>query len=126
MKFVVPFDVNLFLELVFLNIEIFRILFLDCDVCEVPYLDFCKKCGKLVTLEAFPVPFGIENRAIKTVPKGTLEIKKSNIHGLGLFASKVIDKGVRLGPYEGEITRIESTNGYSWKLKDGRLVRFVL
>lgn len=76
----------------------------------------------LVTLESVPIANGIEHRAMKTVPKGILEIKPSSIHGVGVFALKEIHKGVRMGPYEGSITRLESTKGYSWKLKDGRLV----
>uniref|UniRef100_A0A6P7FMZ7 Zinc finger Y-chromosomal protein-like n=1 Tax=Diabrotica virgifera virgifera TaxID=50390 RepID=A0A6P7FMZ7_DIAVI len=65
---------------------------------------------------------GVEMRAKKTAPKGILEVQTSKIHGLGVFALRSIQKGVRLGPYQGQITRIDSTKGYAWKLKGGRLV----
>lgn len=100
----------------------YLLLIPDCDVCEKQYLDFCTKCGMLLTLESTPVPIGTENRAMLTVPKGILQVRQSMIHGYGVFALKDLNKGIRLGPYEGHITRIESTKGYSWKLKDGRLV----
>lgn len=76
----------------------------------------------LVTLESTIVPIGTANRAMRTVPQGILVVKPSMIHGFGVFAVKDLNKGIRLGPYDGQITRVESTKGYSWKLKDGRLV----
>lgn len=102
------------------------ISFSDCDNCERQYIDLCTKCGMLITLEGAIVPIGTENRAMKTVPEGILEIRPSKIHGFGVFAVKELNKGIRLGPYEGYITRIESTKGYSWKLKNGRLVSLIL
>lgn len=66
---------------------------------------------------------GTPNRAKKTVPTGILEIKLSSIHGFGVFALKKIQKGVRMGPYEGNVTKVETTQGYAWKLKYSQLVR---
>ncbi|CAG9841018.1 unnamed protein product [Diabrotica balteata] len=94
----------------------------NCDNCKEDYVDFCSNCGVLVVLKDTPIRMGVEMRAKKTAPKGILEVQPSKIHGLGLFALRSIQKGVRLGPYEGEITRIDSTTGYAWKLRDGRLV----
>ncbi|KAG5867303.1 hypothetical protein JTB14_036690 [Gonioctena quinquepunctata] len=93
-----------------------------CDVCEEDYLDFCPKCGMLVSLEDNPVPIGMEDRAKKTVPKGVLEVRQSKIHGFGVFALRNLKMGIRLGPYQGETTRMDTQNGYAWKLRDGRLI----
>ncbi|XP_050516101.1 PR domain-containing protein 11-like [Diabrotica virgifera virgifera] len=93
-----------------------------CDTCKEDYVDFCSNCGALVVLEDTPIRMGVEMRAKKTVPKGILEVQPSKIHGLGVIALRCIQKGVRLGPYQGQITRVDSTTGYAWKLKDGRLV----
>uniref|UniRef100_A0A6P7FPX1 PR domain-containing protein 11-like n=1 Tax=Diabrotica virgifera virgifera TaxID=50390 RepID=A0A6P7FPX1_DIAVI len=94
----------------------------DCDTCKKDYVDFCSNCGALVVLEDTPLRMGVEMRAKKTAPKGILEVQTSKIHGLGVIALRSIQKGVRLGPYQGQITRVDSTTGYAWKLKDGRLV----
>ncbi|XP_050516082.1 histone-lysine N-methyltransferase PRDM7-like [Diabrotica virgifera virgifera] len=93
-----------------------------CDTCKKDYVDFCSNCGTLVVLEDTPIRMGVEMRAKKTAPKGILEVQTSKIHGLGVFALRPLHKGVRLGPYQGQITRVNSTKGYAWKLKDGRLV----
>ncbi|CAH1170532.1 unnamed protein product [Phaedon cochleariae] len=93
-----------------------------CDFCEEEYLDVCSKCGGLVSLEENPVPRGTEDRAMKTAPKGVLEVRRSEIHGFGVFALKNLRKGLRLGPYDGSITRIDTQNGYAWKMRDGRLI----
>ncbi|XP_074029564.1 uncharacterized protein [Leptinotarsa decemlineata] len=96
--------------------------YIFCDVCEREYLDFCSNCGMLISLEDNPVPLGLEDRAKKTVPKGILSVRHSDIHGFGVFATRNLKIGVRLGPYEGKITRIDTTVGYAWKLRDGRLI----
>ncbi|XP_044760953.1 histone-lysine N-methyltransferase PRDM9-like [Coccinella septempunctata] len=93
-----------------------------CDFCEEVFVDDCAKCGQLFYLKDVEVPMGKENRAKCTVPKNTLAILPSPIHGLGVFAKVALKKGIKMGPYEGKITKVESTAGYSWKLRDGRLV----
>ncbi|XP_060524340.1 histone-lysine N-methyltransferase PRDM9-like [Cylas formicarius] len=95
--------------------------YIFCDECQVEVVDFCDKCGMLVTIEDVKVPMGVPDRARKTVPEA-LEIKPSPVHGLGVFATKTVPKGVQLGPYEGKLTKVENTMGYSWKLRNGRLV----
>uniref|UniRef100_A0A6P7FK43 Histone-lysine N-methyltransferase PRDM9-like n=1 Tax=Diabrotica virgifera virgifera TaxID=50390 RepID=A0A6P7FK43_DIAVI len=94
----------------------------DCDNCEDDYVDFCPNCGILVVLQDTPTPMGVEMRAKKTAPKGILEVQPSKIHGLGLFALRSIHKGVRLGPFQGQITSVGITKGYAWRLEDGSLV----
>ncbi|XP_056636971.1 histone-lysine N-methyltransferase PRDM9-like [Diorhabda sublineata] len=93
-----------------------------CDNCEEDYLDYCSKCGMLVILKDNPVPMGVEMRAIKTVPKGILEVRPSKIHGLGVFALKIVQKGIRMGPYQGKATKLDTFKGYAWKLRDGYLI----
>ncbi|XP_018570320.1 histone-lysine N-methyltransferase PRDM9-like, partial [Anoplophora glabripennis] len=93
-----------------------------CDNCGEEYLDYCSKCGVLKSLLDFPVPLGTEDRAKKTAPKGVLEVRPSKVHGFGVFASRHVRKGIQMGPYQGEITRVDTTNGYCWKLRDGRLI----
>ncbi|KAJ8973011.1 hypothetical protein NQ317_004609 [Molorchus minor] len=44
------------------------------------------------------------------------------IHGQGVFALRDVRKGVQMGPYEGNMTRVDTTNGYAWKLRDGKLI----
>ncbi|KAJ8957942.1 hypothetical protein NQ318_001941 [Aromia moschata] len=93
-----------------------------CDNCDQEYLDFCEKCGMLVALHDNPIPMGTENRARETVPKGALEVRPSPIHGFGVFTLRNIKKGIQMGPYQGIVTRVDTTNGYAWKLRDGRLI----
>ncbi|GJQ78091.1 putative ribosomal small subunit assembly [Trypoxylus dichotomus] len=64
---------------------------------------------------------GAKDRARKTLPKKLLQIKKSKIHGEGVFALKTIPKGIKFGPYDG-LETVESTSGYAWKIRGGRLV----
>ncbi|KAJ8932331.1 hypothetical protein NQ314_014750, partial [Rhamnusium bicolor] len=76
----------------------------------------------LVCLKDYPVAIGTEDRAKKTVPKGILEIRSSQIHGFGVFTVRDVRKGIQMGPYRGQVTRVDTANGYSWKLRDGRLI----
>ncbi|XP_045461423.1 zinc finger protein 98-like [Harmonia axyridis] len=93
-----------------------------CDFCDEVFVDNCAKCGQLCYLRDEEVPMGTESRAKLTVPKNTLVVHPSPIHGFGVFAKTPLKKGMKMGPYEGKITKVESTAGYSWKLSDGRLV----
>ncbi|XP_030766845.1 histone-lysine N-methyltransferase PRDM9-like [Sitophilus oryzae] len=95
--------------------------YIFCDNCNQEVLDYCQTCGMLVMIKDVPVPMGITDRAKKTVPH-IFEIKESTIHGLGVFAARQLPCGLQLGPYEGTVTRIPSTGGYSWKLRNGKLV----
>nr|XP_023017082.1 uncharacterized protein LOC111506287 [Leptinotarsa decemlineata] len=79
------------------------------------------------SLDDNPVPIGLKDRAKKTVPKGILEVRPSQIHGFGVFAVRNLNIGVWLGPYEGSVTTIDAETGYAWKLRNGKLeVRSVL
>lgn len=95
--------------------------FLDCDTCEEEYEKFCPKCGMLIHILDNEVRMGVKNRAKKTLPPNLLEIKKSPIHGEGVFALKTIPKGIKFGPYEG-LEAIASSTGYAWKIRGGKLV----
>ncbi|KAK9871144.1 hypothetical protein WA026_011426 [Henosepilachna vigintioctopunctata] len=93
-----------------------------CDFCQETFLDCCPKCGQLAFLQDTVVKMGIENRAKLTLPSNFVQILPSKIHGLGVFAKVTLKKGIKMGPYQGITTRVESTLGYSWKLRDGFLV----
>ncbi|KAL3279924.1 hypothetical protein HHI36_017431 [Cryptolaemus montrouzieri] len=94
----------------------------NCDFCHATFLDSCPKCGNLAFLQDTFVEIGVENRAKLTIPNKSLVIMPSKIHGLGVFAKVTVKKGIKMGPYEGQTTRLESTKGYSWKLRNGQLV----
>ncbi|KAF7267308.1 hypothetical protein GWI33_019458 [Rhynchophorus ferrugineus] len=96
-----------------------RLIF--CDNCNKDVLDFCPTCGMLVMISDNPVPMAVPDRAKKTAPK-LLDIRSSSIHGLGVFARRPLPAGIKFGPYEGEVTRVSTTNGYSWKLRNGKLI----
>lgn len=96
---------------------------LDCDTCEQEYLHSCPRCGKLVAIRDTTVPMGTKDRAKLTVPK-VLEVRSSNKHGLGIYALTSLRKGLRMGPYVGQL--VPATNAapsnYAWKLRNGRMV----
>nr|CAH7760754.1 unnamed protein product [Callosobruchus chinensis] len=79
-------------------------------------------CGKLSFLQDNPVKMNTTDRAKKTCPKGVLIVRPSNIHGFGVFALKLLPKGVQMGPYEGQAVKQETKTGYAWKLRNGKLV----
>ncbi|KAK9753120.1 hypothetical protein QE152_g3585 [Popillia japonica] len=69
----------------------------------------------------------------KTLPD-ILEIKKSKIHGEGVFALKNIPKGIKFGPYDGienvkrkfgpydGIENVKSITGYAWRIRGGKFL----
>ncbi|XP_060771317.1 histone-lysine N-methyltransferase PRDM9-like isoform X2 [Neoarius graeffei] len=96
--------------------------FLYCEECKSYFTNKCEVHGPAVFISDTPVPMGITDRAIQTLPPG-LGVRKSGIPdaGLGVFnKGETIPLGARFGPCEGDLVdREEAMNsGYSWVLDD--------
>ncbi|XP_060771315.1 histone-lysine N-methyltransferase PRDM9-like isoform X2 [Neoarius graeffei] len=92
--------------------------FLYCEDCRSYFINKCEVHGPALFISDTPVPLGIADRAIQTLPPG-LEVRKSDIPnaGLGVFnKGESIPFGAHFGPYEGDLVdREEAMNsGYSW------------
>lgn len=90
----------------------------DCEDCKSYFINKCEVHGLALFLSDTPVPLGIADRAIQTLPLG-LEVRKSDIpdSGLGVFnKGKTIPLGAHFGPYEGDLVDREKAmnSGYSW------------
>lgn len=75
-----------------------------CEHCRTFYTTECNVHGPPVFVLDTPVPMGVTDRAIQTLPLG-LEVRGSSIpdSGLGVFnKGDIIPAGVHFGPYEGE------------------------
>lgn len=89
----------------------------------------CAACGRLIYIRHVEVPFGIENRALKTVPERYLQVRESPVDRLGVFAVRHIGAEVTMGPYEGITHSADRDGPYSWSLDarhsvDGENERF--
>lgn len=49
-------------------------------------------------------------------------VRLSSNNDFGVFAVRKLRQGIKLGPYEGKLKRVESSKGYCWKLRDGFLI----
>ncbi|KAF4081650.1 hypothetical protein AMELA_G00163510 [Ameiurus melas] len=98
--------------------------FLYCEDCRSYFINKCEVHGPALFISDTPVPLGIADRAIQTLPPG-LEVGKSDIPdaGLGVFnKGETIPLGAHFGPYEGDLVdREEAMNsGYSWVISRSR------
>ncbi|XP_053093255.1 histone-lysine N-methyltransferase PRDM9-like isoform X2 [Pangasianodon hypophthalmus] len=98
--------------------------FLYCEDCRSYFINKCEVHGPALFISDTPVPMGIADRAIQTLPLG-LEVGKSDIPdaGLGVFnKGETIPLGAHFGPYEGDLVdREEAMNsGYSWVISRSR------
>lgn len=90
----------------------------DCEHCRTVFTNECSVHGPAIFVPDTPVPMGVADRAVRTLPPG-LEVQTSGIPdaGLGVFnKGETIPVGVHFGPYEGDLVdREEAMNsGYSW------------
>ncbi|MCI4380501.1 hypothetical protein PGIGA_G00240700 [Pangasianodon gigas] len=77
---------------------------LYCELCRTFFTSECNVHGPAVFVPDTPVPMGVTDRAIQTLPPG-LEVRESSIPdaGLGVFnKGEIIPIGVHFGPYQGE------------------------
>ncbi|KAF4081649.1 hypothetical protein AMELA_G00163500 [Ameiurus melas] len=98
--------------------------FLYCEDCRSYFTNKCEVHGPALFISDTPVPLGIADRAIQTLPPG-LKIRKSDIPdaGLGVFnKGDTIPLGAHFGPYEGDLVdREEAMNScYSWVISRSR------
>ncbi|XP_026803182.2 zinc finger protein 271 isoform X2 [Pangasianodon hypophthalmus] len=98
--------------------------FLYCEDCRSYFINKCEVHGPALFISDTPVPMGIADRAIQTLPLG-LEVGKSDIPnaGLGVFnKGETIPLGAHFGPCEGDLVdREEAMNsGYSWVISRSR------
>ncbi|XP_060742579.1 histone-lysine N-methyltransferase PRDM9-like isoform X1 [Tachysurus vachellii] len=92
--------------------------FLYCEDCKSYFINKCEVHGPALFISDTPVPLGIADRAIQTLPPG-LEVRKSDVPdaGLGVFnKGDTIPLGAHFGPYEGDLVDKEEAmnSGYSW------------
>ncbi|KAF4072685.1 hypothetical protein AMELA_G00265720 [Ameiurus melas] len=89
-----------------------------CEHCRTFFTSECSVHGPAVFVPDTPVPTGVADRAVQTLPPG-LEVQTSGIPhaGLGVFnKGETIPIGVHFGPYEGDLVNKEEAvnSGYSW------------
>ncbi|XP_072017504.1 histone-lysine N-methyltransferase PRDM9-like [Amphiura filiformis] len=94
-------------------------VYVYCEECHELYEDDCPS-HPLTIIEDTPVPSKCKNRAKLSLPPG-LVVKEAGIEGAGqgVWTEKFIPKGVRFGPYGGEIVVNEQMgrkSGYSWEI----------
>ncbi|XP_060785130.1 histone-lysine N-methyltransferase PRDM7-like isoform X2 [Neoarius graeffei] len=92
--------------------------YLYCEVCKSFFFNKCEVHGPALFIPDTPVPMGVPDRVIQTLPPG-LEIQKSSIPdaGLGVFnKGETVPVGAHFGPYQGELVDGEKAmnSGYSW------------
>ncbi|MCJ8734606.1 hypothetical protein PDJAM_G00237300 [Pangasius djambal] len=92
--------------------------YLYCEFCRSFFTSECNVHGPAVFVPDTPVPMGVADRAVQTLPPG-LEVQTSSIPdaGLGVFnKGEIIPVGVHFGPYEGDLVDKEEAmnSGYSW------------
>ncbi|GAA6082572.1 histone-lysine N-methyltransferase PRDM9-like [Tachysurus ichikawai] len=92
--------------------------FFYCEDCGSHFINKCEVHGPALFISDTPVPLGIADRAIQTLPPG-LEVRKSDVPdaGLGVFnKGETIPLGAHFGPYEGDLVDKEEAmnSDYSW------------
>ncbi|PIK44738.1 Prdm9 [Apostichopus japonicus] len=94
------------------------IVYIDCEDCQEFNESSCHK-HPLLIIEDKAVSQRSRHRAKHSLPQG-LSIKETPIvgAGLGVFADKSFPKGVRFGPYKGEVVKQEEAfgSGYAWEI----------
>ena len=78
-----------------------------CDKCQEDWQHHCSNCGPLVIIKDNPAEKGDPCYAKKTLPDKLLQIRKSRIHGLGVFAKSIVKARLRFGPYKGKSVELE-------------------
>ena len=95
----------------------------DCEDCHELYEDDCPS-HPLTVIKDSPVPPKCKHRAKLSLPSG-LVVKEAGIEGAGegVWAKKFFPKGVRFGPYGGEIVneKVGKESGYAWEVSGLRV-----
>jgi len=105
--------------------------YIVCDECDEFYFGECSIHTPLIPFTDKTTSVD-DKKSLATLPDG-LEIKESLIPnaGLGVFATKKFDVGVRFGPYQGkkvrpDIPRDDIDTSYMWEImKDGQVGYYV-
>ena len=90
----------------------------DCEDCHDLFEDDCPT-HPLTVIQDTPVPPKCKDRAKLSLPPG-LVVKEAGIEGAGqgVWAETFLAKGVRFGPYGGEIVDedVGRESGYAWEV----------
>ncbi|XP_038055654.1 histone-lysine N-methyltransferase PRDM9-like [Patiria miniata] len=91
-----------------------------CEDCHELFENDCPQ-HPLTIIEDSPVPKRCRDQAKRSLPEGLI-VKEAGIKnaGLGVWAEKFFPKGVRFGPYGGEIVGedVGQDSGYAWEVFD--------
>ena len=90
----------------------------DCEDCHDLFENNCPT-HPLTIIQDTPVPPKCKDRAKRSLPPG-LVVKEAGIEGAGqgVWAETFVAKGVRFGPYGGEIVDedVGRESGYAWEV----------
>ncbi|KAI5608087.1 histone-lysine N-methyltransferase PRDM9, partial [Silurus asotus] len=89
-----------------------------CEHCRSSFTNKCEVHGPALYISDTPVPMGVTDRAIQTLPP-SLEVRMSDIPGAGFGVfnkGETIPLGAHFGPFEGDLVDKEEAmnSGYSW------------
>ena len=76
------------------------VLSVGCDGCDAEFQGDCPQCGPLIVVKDRPVQVGDPRAAQRSLPP-KLTIDRSSIHGMGVFATRTLQKRLQFGPYKG-------------------------